>query len=133
RVASGVTSLGASPVPPLVSTSAQRSSSAQWRRRASICARSSGIRSWPASSSPRRDTSSHSAAPLSSSPSPLALDVLTVITAARVARSPSPATRSAPRARGGRRRAQVVAAAAALLQQDELLDLGAPLEPRDHA
>src|SRR5204862_7697554 len=86
----------------------------------------------PASSSPSRATSSHSAAPLSSSPSPLAFDVLTVITAARATRSRSQATRSALRARGGRRGTPVGAAPAALLQQDALLDLDSPLQALDH-
>lgn len=55
RVASGVRSFGVKPVPPVVRTSSQPSSSAQWRRRSAISSRSSLITSRPAISAPSPD------------------------------------------------------------------------------
>src|SRR5262245_49448956 len=82
-VASGVTSVGARPVPPVVTPSAQLSSSAQWRSRSAMVSRSSGTISEPASSSPIEPIHSTSAGPLSSAAAALNREVLTVMAAAR--------------------------------------------------
>src|SRR5262245_53327234 len=121
-IASGVTSLGAIPVPPVVRIRAQPSSSDQCIRRRSIWPRSSVMTSRPASSRPRLPTNSASASPEVSSPSPAAFEVETVITAARPLIGGASAGVAGP----------VPASPAALFEQLDRLDPHAALQPLDH-
>src|SRR4051794_12046762 len=119
RVASGVTSEGANPVPPVVSTRSHPSASQNRRRATEIRARSSGTSSVAAISAPSSRAKSASAGPLWSSAGLVTREVLTVRIAAR--KTPSLALA-----------AHVVVAAAGLLEQRELVDRDAPLDPLHH-
>src|SRR6516162_9809236 len=123
RVASGVTSVGANPVPPVLSTSSQRSTSDQCRRRSSILPRSSAISSRPAISAPKPSASRARRGPPRSSPLPAARELLTVMIAARMRRSARARAVVAP---------PLPATTAALLQQRQPLHLDPPLDALDH-
>src|SRR6185295_5789342 len=117
RVASGVTSSGVSPVPPVVNTNATPASTCA-RSRASISRRSSATISVATTSAPASRAACASLRPDTSSPSPRARDVEIVMIAACIAASlrlPAP-----------------VLLAAGLLQQGDLLDDHAPLDALDH-
>src|SRR5271166_1598802 len=122
RLASGVRSLGAKPVPPVVRIRSQRSESAQWQRRASITSRVSGSSSTPATSAPIASANSASFGPLSSVLSPRALDVEMLRTAARTSPLGDEAVLAPPAA----------AATAYLLEQLDALDQHPALETLDH-
>src|SRR5207249_13699 len=117
RVASGVTSSGVSPVPPVVNTKALPASTCA-RSRSAIASASSGTTSVATTSAPASAASSASRGPETSSPWPRASEVETVITAASMARS-----------LGG---AAPVLLTAGLLEQRQLDHLHAPLQPLDH-
>jgi hypothetical protein len=72
RVASGVTSLGPSPVPPEVKTASQSSRSVKVSRRRRIWSRSSGRTSGAITTQPRASSNSRTAGPERSSRCPLA-------------------------------------------------------------
>ena len=89
-VASGVTSRGENPVPPVVSTSATPRAAAS-RSSASIRSRSSGTRRVATTRYPWRSASSTSAGPLASGRSPLNERSLTVMTSTEKGSPPWPA------------------------------------------
>src|SRR3954469_16743142 len=84
RVASGVTSLGVSPVPPVVKIRSQPPSM-KWCSRSSISAKSSGTTSIPTTSQPASSAAAASLGPDRSSASRAATRVETVRIAARMA------------------------------------------------
>src|SRR4051812_49186089 len=94
RVASGVTSSRVIPVPPVVNT--KRALSA-WRLIAAVIAAASSDTTSCTVSSPARSHSSTSAGPERSSPSPRAIVVEMVRTAARIGEEPSPGACSVTR------------------------------------
>ena len=85
RVASGVTSLGVSPVPPVVNTRSQPAAT-KWCSRSSISAKSSGTTSIATTSQPASSAAAASLGPERSSFSRRETDVETVRMAARMAR-----------------------------------------------
>src|SRR4051794_37086871 len=84
RVASGVTSLGVRPVPPVVKMRSQPSPT-KWCSRSSISAKSSGTTSMPTTSQPASSAAAASLGPERSSASRAATRVETVRIAARMA------------------------------------------------